>query len=193
MEDPRAACRNGRPPSTKHDIRRLRLSDRTNLKQTARHMRFYVTEFISWRFRWAKNRAGFLERRHVHAYTISPGIASSIKSCTDSRHVCIFKMGDDETSGVLIGYIFLLVLRVLSTLLSRIVPCHHLCAGKICCTSRSKGSAEGESLLSPCRRAARSSPVLDALWFESWLSGFSDSLWNTFMLRDTKYAATPPK
>jgi len=49
-------------------------------------------------------------------------------------------------------------------------------------------------IISQCRRAARSPPVLAVMWFESWQSGFLDSLWNSvFMLRDTKSAATADK
>lgn len=62
---------------------------------------------------------------------------------------------------------------------------------KLCCTSRSKGSAGGESLLSQCGRAARPPSVLAVLWCESCHLGFSDSLSNSmFILRDTKSAAT---
>ena len=61
--------------------------------------------------------------------------------------------------------------------------------GKICCNAQSEGSAGGELLLSQCRRAARSPPVLAVLCSESWLLGFSDSPFNSvFMLRRSKSA-----
>ena len=148
----------------KHDLRHLRLSSPIWSKSLGTSVLRY-----SGHFRRVKNRADFLEKKHVHGPTISPGVTSRVRRL-GSTHLAVavgfffvIWIVDDwwRIPGDKVMYRFapcliiqngrwwdfkcsdrLLVPRVLLAFLFRIVLCHHLCVGRYAALPVSKGRVE---------------------------------------------------